>query len=207
MGCQLLREVLVRSRLNTFKVVSCAVSRDQIIDAMKRLHVDVALISENLEDGPLAGFRVLNDLRLSHPKTRVVILLRSARDELVVDAFRGGAKGVFCRTETWQHLRKCIQAVHKGQVWVNSHQLHSVLEALVTAIPLRLVNPHGGKLLTKREEDVVRQVADGLTNRGVAHKLGLTEHTVSNYLFRIYDKLGISSRVELVLYALKQQQS
>jgi two-component system, NarL family, nitrate/nitrite response regulator NarL len=206
MGCQLLREVLVRSRPN-FKVVTCAVSRGQIIDAIQYQHVDVALISENLEDGPLAGFRVLKDIRLSHPKTPVVFLLRSPRNELVVDAFRGGAKGVFCRTETWQHLCKCIQSVHKGQVWANSHQLHSVLEALMTAIPLRLVNPHGGKLLTKREEDVVRQVADGLTNRGVAHKLGLTEHTVSNYLFRIYDKLGISSRVELVLYALKQQQS
>ena len=206
MGCQLLQEVLARGRSSGFKVVSCAVSREQISDAMKRLHVDVALISENLEDGPLAGFRVLNDLALSHPRTRFVILLRAARDELVVDAFRGGAKGVLCRTETWQHLRKCIQAVHKGQVWVNSSQLHSVLEALVIAKPLRLVSPQGEKLLTKREEDVVRQVAEGLSNRDVAQKLGLAEHTVSNYLFRIYDKLGISSRVELVLYALKQQQ-
>jgi DNA-binding NarL/FixJ family response regulator len=52
----------------------------------------------------------------------------------------------------------------------------------------------------------VKLVAVGLSNRNVAHKLGLTEHTVSNYLFRIYEKLGISSRVELVLYALKQRQ-
>jgi DNA-binding NarL/FixJ family response regulator len=149
----------------------------------------------------------LNDLRLSHPKTRVVILLRSARDELVVDAFRGGAKGVFCRAGTWQNLCKCIQSVHKGQVWVNSHQLHCVLEALVNATPLRLVNSEGRRLLTRREDDVVRLVADGLSNRDVAQKLGLTEHTVSNYLFRIYEKLGISSRVELVLYALKHKQS
>ena len=63
----------------------------------------------------------------------------------------------------------------------------------------------GRRLLTKREDDVVKLVADGLSNRNVAHKLGLTEHTVSNYLFRIYEKLGISSRVELVLYALKQK--
>jgi DNA-binding CsgD family transcriptional regulator len=56
------------------------------------------------------------------------------------------------------------------------------------------------------EDEVVKLVADGLSNRNVAQKLGLTEHTVSNYLFRIYEKLGISSRVELVLYALKQKQ-
>jgi two-component system nitrate/nitrite response regulator NarL len=206
LGCQLLREIFVRSRFS-FKVVACAVSRGQILDAMKAHHVDVALISENLEDGPLAGFRVLNDLRLSYPKTRVVMLLRSGRDELVVDTFRGGAKGVFCRAETWQGLCKCIQSVHKGQVWVSSHQMHSLLEALVTAMPLRLVNSQGKKLLTRREDDVVKQVAEGLSNREVAHKLGLAEHTVSNYLFRIYEKLGISSRVELVLYALKQKQS
>jgi DNA-binding NarL/FixJ family response regulator len=68
------------------------------------------------------------------------------------------------------------------------------------------VNLQGRRLLTKREDDVVKLVADDLSNRNVAHKLGLTEHTVSNYLFRIYEKLGISSRVELVLYALKQKQ-
>ena len=68
------------------------------------------------------------------------------------------------------------------------------------------MNLQGRRLLTKREDDVVKLVADGLSNRNVAHKLGLTEHTVSNYLFRIYEKLGISSRVELVLYALKQRQ-
>lgn len=205
MGCQLLRDILVRSRLNA-KVVTCAVSREQIVDAVKSQHVDIALVSENLEDGPLAGFRVLNDLRTSHPKTRVIILLRSLRDELVVDAFRGGAKGVFCRAETWQRLCKCIQSVHQGQVWVNSHQLHCVLDALVSATPLRLVSSQGRRMLTKREDEVVELVADGLSNRNVAHKLGLTEHTVSNYLFRIYEKLGISSRVELVLYALKQKQ-
>jgi DNA-binding NarL/FixJ family response regulator len=206
MGCQLLRDRLVRSRLSC-KIATCAVSRAQIMDAMNAQPVDVALISENLEDGPLVGFQVLSDLRHSHPKTRAVLLLKSAHDDLVVDAFRSGAKGVFCRAQTWQILCKCIQSVHDGQVWVNSHQLHCVLNALVNTSPLRLVNSRGRRMLTKREDDVVRMVADGLSNRQAAQKLGLTEHTVSNYLFRIYEKLGISSRVELVLYALKQNQN
>ena len=59
--------------------------------------------------------------------------------------------------------------------------------------------------LTKREEDVVKLVAEGLTNREVAKQLGLTEHRVSNYLLRVYEKLGTSSRVELVLYQLKKR--
>jgi len=69
-----------------------------------------------------------------------------------------------------------------------------------------MVNPRGQTLLTKREDDVVNLVVDGLSNRETVQKLGLTEHTVSNYLFRIYEKLGISTRVELVLYALRQKQ-
>lgn len=68
--------------------------------------------------------------------------------------------------------------------------------------PPRLVSSKGSTLLTKREEDVVNLVVDGCPNREVAEKLDLTEHTVSNYLFRIYDKLGISSRAELILYSL-----
>ena len=61
-------------------------------------------------------------------------------------------------------------------------------------------------LLPKREDDFVNLVFDGLSDREVPQKLGLAEHTVSNYLFRIYEKLGISTRVELVLYALRQKQ-
>jgi DNA-binding NarL/FixJ family response regulator len=94
----------------------------------------------------------------------------------------------------------------KGLSWVKSDQLQSVIDALASATPQRMVNPRGQTLLTKREDDVVNLVVDGLSNRETAQKLGLTEHTVSNYLFRIYEKLGISTRVELVLYALRQKQ-
>jgi DNA-binding NarL/FixJ family response regulator len=69
---------------------------------------------------------------------------------------------------------------------------------------LRVLSLNGEKLLTSREEQVVALVADGLSNRDVASELGLSEHTVKKYLFRIFEKLGISSRVELVLYALNQ---
>jgi DNA-binding NarL/FixJ family response regulator len=92
--------------------------------------------------------------------------------------------------------------VHQGQVWANGAQLDSVLNAFVEAAPLR-VDQQKPKLLTRREEGVVALIAEGLSNREVGQKLGLTEHTVGNYLFRIYDKIGISSRVELVLYWLK----
>ena len=206
MGCQLLKNALVRSS-SRFRVVECATSRAEIIQALSTRQVDVALVSEALEDGPLVGFQILSELRESFPKARLILLLKTASRELVVDAFRGGAKGVFCKSEPIQALRKSIQAVHKGQIWANSHQLHLILEALVTAAPLRTKSLPKPSPLAKREDEVASLVAEGLSNREVGQKLGLSEHTVSNYLFRIYEKLGVSGRVELVLYILKQRQA
>jgi DNA-binding NarL/FixJ family response regulator len=79
-----------------------------------------------------------------------------------------------------------------------------ILEELVATRPLRIVDAHGCSLLSKREEEVVALVADGLTNRQISEQLKLSEHTVKNYLFKVFEKLGISTRVELVLYALSQ---
>jgi DNA-binding NarL/FixJ family response regulator len=202
MDCQLLKSALTRSSRSSFRVVACAVSHDEIIRSMELHSPDVALICESLEDGPLTGFRVLRELRSSFPQTSAILLLKSATKDLVVDGFRAGARGVLCRAEPLPALCKCINAVHQGQVWANSSQLRSVLDAFVSAAPLRQVSSPGRALLTKREAEVVKFVVDGHTNREAAEKLGLTEHTVSNYLFRIYEKLGISGRVELVLYWL-----
>jgi len=203
MDCQLLKSGLTSPR-TPFRVVSCAVSKVEVLRSMKAHSPDIALISENLQDGPLTGLDLLKELRDSFPKISVIVLLRSVSEGLVVDAFRAGVKGVFCRAEPLQTLCKCIHVVHQGQVWANSTQLRTVLSAFASTAPPRLANADGHSLLTKRETDVVNLVVDGHTNRDVAEKLGLTEHTVSNYLFRIYEKLGISSRVELVLYSLKK---
>lgn len=205
MGCQLLENALSRSR-SRFEVVASAVSCLEVVSSLKSKRVDVALINQSLQDGPFVGFQLLTEMRASFPQTRVVILLKTATCDLVVDAFRGGAKGVFCRTESFEALCKCIQSVHRGQVWANSDQLRFLLEAFVKTSPLRAVDYAGRPLLTKREDDVASLLAEGLSNREVSVKLGLSEHTVSNYLFRIYNKLGVSSRVELVLYLLRQRQ-
>jgi DNA-binding NarL/FixJ family response regulator len=205
MGCQLLKNALTRSNPR-FRVVECATTREEIVEALGGREVDVALVSADLADGALVGFHILGELRSAFPRTRLILLLKSGAEDLVVDAFRGGAKGVFCKTEPIQSLRKSILAVFKGQVWANSRQLHLILEALVNTSPMRVKGAQKTALLAKREDEVAGLVAAGLSNREAAEKLGLSEHTVSNYLFRIYEKLGISSRVELVLYILKQRQ-
>jgi DNA-binding NarL/FixJ family response regulator len=206
MYCQLMASAFKRSRYH-FSIAACAIDSVGVRSALEQRQPHVATISANLQDGPLVGFEVLRELRASHPKTHAIMLLDSPERDLVVDAFRGGAHGVFCREEPFEALCKCIYSVYQGQVWAKSQELRYALEALAETAPLRMVNARGAKLLTKRQEDVVRLVAEGLTNREVSRRLNLSEHTVRNYLFRIFEKLGISSRVELVLYALNQRES
>jgi DNA-binding NarL/FixJ family response regulator len=133
------------------------------------------------------------------------MLLPSRDRELVIDAFRCGAHGVIFRDEPLEILSKCIHAIHQGQVWANSQHLGYLLEALGRTKPMHLQDSRGTRLLSKREEAVVRLVADGLTNKQISNELTLSEHTVRNYLFRIFDKLGVSTRVELVLYCLQDK--
>ena len=111
-----------------------------------------------------------------------------------------GAKGVFCPSESpFKALCWCVERVNAGQIWAKSSELAHVLETFCILAPMRTANAGGMKLLTKREEDVVRLLSDGLQNREIAHELNLSEHTITNYLFHIFDKLGVSSRVELIL--------
>jgi len=92
-------------------------------------------------------------------------------------------------------------------VWANSLQLRLLLKALRKDAPIRVVASTGENLLSLRESQVANLVVEGLPTKEIAVKLGITEHTISNYIYRIYNKLGISSRVELVLYLTKQQEA
>jgi DNA-binding NarL/FixJ family response regulator len=89
-------------------------------------------------------------------------------------------------------------------VWANSKELRSIIDALRPAQPIKPIVPRG--LLTKREEGVIHLVAEGLTNRDISQQLNLSEHTVRNYLFRIFNKVGTSNRLELALYAIDRRQ-
>ncbi len=206
MNCELVETVL-RTKRNRVAVIGFAVNSQDALSLVKKHEPDVAVISSHLQEGPLEGYRLLRELHSLQTKTHAIILLESRERELVIDAFRYGARGVVFRDEPLQTLGKCIHAVHQGQVWVNSKHLRDVVDALGQAAPVHLRDAHGIDLLSKREEDVVRLVAEGLTNREVSARLDLSEHTIRNYLFRIFDKLGVSSRVELVLYWLGEKQN
>jgi DNA-binding NarL/FixJ family response regulator len=199
MNSQLLTSALERDK--RFEVLEPVSDTKAVIAAVMEDKPAVVIISAHLDDDARKGFEVARELRALRPETRVVMLLDTSDRGLVVEAFRVGARGVFCRSESMKALAKCIQRVSEGQVWANSKELRFLLEALGEALPMRIVDARGAGLLSRREQEVVRCVAEGLSNREIAQRLGLTEHTVKNYLFRIFDKLGVSKRVEVVLYA------
>ncbi len=206
MDCQLLLSASRRSR-QPLSIVACAVSRTDILHCFSRGNIDVGLINADLEDGRLAGLDVLTEIHASYPGAPIVMLFDTWHDDLILHAFRAGAKGVFCRTEKKiDMLWKCIAAVRQGQVWANSQQLQLLLNTLTKTKPIRRASSPGMKMLATRETHVADLVAEGLPNKEIALRLGITEHTVSNYLFRIYNKLGLSSRVELVLHIMKQRE-
>jgi DNA-binding NarL/FixJ family response regulator len=199
MSTQLLVQALAQDA--QFQMIESPSDGAALLQLTKRENPQVVVLSAKLGDNNGGGFDLIRELRSQSPSPRVIVLLDASERAAVIEAFRAGAQGVFCRTEPFQLLAKCIQCVHAGQVWASSSQLHFVLEAL-NKPTLANFNRNGGSLLSAREMDVVRCVAEGLTNREIARRLTLTEHTIKNYLFRIFDKLGVSSRVEVVLYAL-----
>lgn len=201
LNCQLLGAAL-RRKHRAFAVIGSAVELRQALALIEEHKPDVAVISAQLETGPLEGYRLLESLRSSQSATRSILLLPSRERDLVIDAFRCGVNGVIFRDEPVETIGRCIQAVHQGQVWANSEQLRYLLDALCLSMPVHFRPGVKLDVLSKRQEDVVRLVAKGLTNRDVAVKLGLSEHTVRNYLFQIFDRIGVSTRVELVLYYL-----
>jgi two-component system, NarL family, nitrate/nitrite response regulator NarL len=174
--------------------------------AAANLHdADVLLISSTLDEEPSRGLEVLRELWAARPDLKAVILLDSSKEDVILKAFRSGARGVFRRTESVDTLRKCVRCVHEGQIWATSEEMSVALKALAASPKLNVVNANGRALLSKRELEVVQSLAEGLTNLEIAERLGLSQHTVKNYLFRVFDKLGVSNRIELLFMTLSEQ--
>ena len=183
------------------RVNCCPGELSDCIQALRSASVDVVLLGGGATDHKQLD--TLRSLHASHPQVGLILLLDSYDRNLVVNAMRAGARGLFCRAcQPFRALSRCISVVHQGQFWANTEQLGYVIEALRLAPQARVINAKGECLLTPREEQVVGLVAGGIGNREVAQQLGIAENTVKKSLLRIYDKLGVSNRVELVLYAL-----
>jgi DNA-binding NarL/FixJ family response regulator len=189
-------------RRSGMKIMRCRSELSDCLQVLRSTHVDVVLLSGNSIDHDLL-INALRVLHTSHPHVSFVLLLDGYDRKLVIDAMRAGSRGLFDRAhQSFRALCRCIAVVHEGQFWVDTKELGYIVEAIKPTPPVRVVDAKGEGLLTAREEQVVSLVADGAGNRAIAQQLGIKENTVKKSLMRIYDKLGVSNRVELVLYAL-----
>ena len=201
MQAQLLTGAL--RRRSEFQVTTCQMDTISILQAVTAKLPRVVLLTLNPPANVAETVAILRRFHLSHPEIPKVLLVDSCDRDLAVSAFRSGARGIFSITDAnVRQLCKCLLRVAEGQIWANTEQLNYIMDLLSEVPSLRVLNSRGTRLLTPREEQVVALVAEGLGNRQVALELNLSEHTIKKYLFRIFEKLGISTRVELVLYAV-----
>ena len=209
-GKRTLSAELLRSAIQNepdFHVALFTESDDEMLSAIGQDQPNVILL---LQDPGTAAEQTSESIKRicsSAESVRVVVVTDKTAPEFVIGAFSAGARGVFSlHGSSLNLLCKCIARVHEGQIWATTEELTWVMSTLQNTRARQrrpnLVNALGSKLLSRREEDVVALLVEGLQNREIAQTLNLSEHTVKNYLFRIYDKLGISSRTELLLYVM-----
>jgi DNA-binding NarL/FixJ family response regulator len=202
MHTQLMADALQRDP--GLSVVAWEGPSGSLISTVLAERVDVVAVSCAMDGQPFRGLDLVRDLLTESPSARAVVLLDAQNKEVVVEAFRAGARGVFSRDESVESFCKCIHRVHQGQIWANTKQVEFVIETLAASPNLRAMGGKGLKVLSKRENEVVHYLAQGLTNREIAQRMDLSQHTIKNYLFRVFDKLGVSSRVELLFMTLSQ---
>lgn len=161
---------------------------------------DVVIVSSCLTSTPGSGFDLVASISRTHRDTQIVMLLSYASRETVISAFQSGARAVLGSEESMSELLSCVDHVRKGFIWAGKKESSILLEAL-NCIPIASSLPEEeSSALTKRELQVVQCASRGMTNKSIASELGLSEHTVKNYLFKAFEKLGVSSRVELLFH-------
>lgn len=199
------RHLLARElqRSSLLKIRSCNNDVDSCKQILSEFPAGILLWAENSLSAARQAFSGMREVLAFNPSLRVVVLLELWNRDLVIDAFRSGVRGIFSLEQgSIDALRKCILSVHREQVWATHDQVLMLIEAFKCSPVVRVANVEGRTLLTPRQLQLVELVAEGMGNREVAQRLNVTENTVKKSLLRIFDKVGVSNRVELVLSAL-----
>jgi DNA-binding NarL/FixJ family response regulator len=172
-------------------------------DAMRmatELQPDVLVLDVNLPD--LNGFEVTRRLRAGHVNTAILILTVHDDDETIFGLLEAGATGYVLKEEALETLAAAVRATARGENWLSPRVAHQVVRR-ATGEANECASPPFP--LTTRELDVLRLLAQGLNNEAIAQHLSLTKRTVQNHVSAIYGKLGVASRAEAVLYAIRHK--
>jgi DNA-binding NarL/FixJ family response regulator len=199
------RKLLVRElqRQAGLKISGCDNEVSACRHALGAFPADVLLWVASSQCDAKQVFSGIRETLRFRPTLRCIALLESWDRENTISAFRAGVRGLFSLDQgSLLDLRKCISCVFRDQVWANGPQILVLIEAFKRSPVVQILDVKGKNLLTARQQELVQLVAEGMGNREVAQRLNITENTVKKALLRIFDKVGVSNRVELVLAAL-----
>ena len=169
----------------------------------RNLQPDILLL--DLKMPGLDGLTALQKLQNSRTKTKVIVLTASEDKNQFVQAMKFGTCGIVLKQTATDLLIKSIRKVYAGEIWLDSHTTAAVMRQFSS--PLDGAPVGGGRdrdrsPLSQREREIVVLVAQGFKNKEMAEKMFISEQTVKNHLHNIFDKLGVSDRLELALYAI-----
>ena len=174
-----------------------------LLDISKTGSADVILLGSSRVENICSAVSILDALPDRHKDAKVIVLTEKPGYAEVISLFRAGVRGILCSEDLrFDLLCKSIRCVYQGQIWASNEQLAYLVSSVSRPKSTDVTDSKGRPLLTAREQQVLHLLADGLSNYELATVLRLSEHTIKNHLFRIYDKLGVSNRMEAVLYAL-----
>jgi two-component system nitrate/nitrite response regulator NarL len=186
-----------------FRVVGEACDGIEAVDLVKKLSPEILLL--DLAMPRRAGIEALRDLSTETFPVRVILLTAAAEKEQIVEALQLGARGVVLKDSATQILLKSIRAVMEGEYWVGRETVSNLLQYLRGLIGSSGATPRRSRYrLTPRELEIISAVVAGYANREIAEHFKISEDTVKHHLSNIFDKLGVSTRLELALFAVNQ---
>lgn len=183
------------------RVVAQAENYAGLLAAMERFPSDIVLLDGSMISGVTDA---IPDMIRRAPNAKLVVQVSENSEDFIVDLYRKGVRGVISRSISPDLLVRCIRKIADGETWIDNQSVSWVIEAY-RAQATTLTNPRLQPRLSPKELSIIGCVTQGLRNKEIAYKIGTTEQVVKNYLRKIYDKLGVSDRLELALYCLHHQ--
>ena len=184
-----------------FEIVGEASHGRQALQLINNLHPDVLLL--DLLMPLLTGLETLRELSDSSTPVRPIVLTAAIAQEQIAQALQLGARGIVLKDTPTEVLFSSIRTVMNGRFWVGQTEVKDLMEALRYYVASADEDSKKQFGLTSRERDVVSAITAGFTNREIAEKFSISEQTVKHHLRNIFDKTGVSNRLELALFAIK----